>query len=117
MLKTFPDKPVQQLEGSLGPNTVPVQSLAVDAELVVGINTTRIKNALLVVVNVTDNDMAIFPLENGAIGTAIHSNTDITTTKGTDNKINVYVESDEVELQNTYAAAKNISLSVLTFGV
>lgn len=107
----------QALEGAVQANAVPVQEIVVDAELATGFRTADIANGLLMICNVSDGDLALFPLANATIGTAIVAGTDFSDTKDTASKINLYVDSGEIKIQNKLAADKNISLSVIAAGV
>lgn len=112
------DSSVQALEGSVQANTVPTTNMAVDAILVTDYRTADIPNGIVTVCNVTAGEIGRYAMEGGAIvTTAIYANIGVTAVKDTATKLNVYVDSGAINVQNSTVGVIDITLSVDAVGV
>ena len=112
------DSNVQMHEGASQANSVSTTNLAVDAILTTDYRTADIPNSIITVCNVTAGEISRFAVENGAINTtAIYANANITGTKDTATKLNVYIEAGVYSIQNSTVGIIDVTLSIDAIGV
>lgn len=106
------------LDGAVQANSVPTTNLIVDEILATDYRTADIPNSIVTVCNVTAGEIGRYAIEGGAIvTTAIYANINVTAVKDTATKLNVYVDSGIITIQNSTIGIIDVTLSVEAIGV
>lgn len=120
LLKSFSDenKVEYSEQAAQQVNTVPTESMVTTAVLSTGLLTANFPNGVLYIVNATDNESGMYILEDSAvITTAIYANANVTAVKDTASKLNIYVESGEITIQNNTAGTIDVTLGLTVGGL
>lgn len=105
-------------QGALQVNSVPLTTIVNTEVLETGYLTANIPNGLLYLVDASGGQTGLYALENSAvITTAIYTNTNISGAKDTASKLNIYVETGEIKIQNLSPGPIDVTLSILAGGL